>query len=52
MAAYFGAHVLLAVAAQRFWPIATIWALATLMVGFAALTRAEIRIGLQSCQPT
>ncbi len=39
MALYFGAHVVLAAVAQRFWPVATVWALAALLAGLLALTR-------------
>ena len=38
-AAYFAAHVLLSLVAQRVVVVSTVWALATLLVGFVALSR-------------
>jgi O-antigen ligase len=39
MAVYFGAHIVLTVVAQRFWPVATIWALGALLVGLLTLSK-------------
>ncbi len=39
MVLHFGAHVVLAAAAQRYWPVATVWALAALLAGLLALTK-------------